>query len=99
VHTAKETDIFCKELGLKVQFFPPASADFNVIDNLFGYVAKKFYYGYKTYSSLMSLESAVRAAWRGVQENEQLRRSLVGSLPSRVLAVKKGKVKFLRKMR
>ncbi len=86
-HTAGATSKWFRDNKIKSELFPARAADINPIENLWAIVEREVYSGTKTYTSVESLQIAVKAAWAGVQANDSLRQKLVGSMPDRLTSV------------
>ncbi len=76
---------------VKAKILPPKPTDINPIENLWGIVTHEVYGGTKTYTSVESLQTAIKAAWVGIQANKGLRQNLVNSMPNRLAEVVKKK--------
>lgn len=96
-HTSAETTEWLRRHRVKSEILPPRCGDINPIENLWGIVTRKVYSGNKTYTSVESLQAAIKAAWVDIQENNKLRRKLVSSMPKRlaeVVAQKGGAISY-----
>ncbi len=90
-HTSAETTQWLSDHKVKAKILPPRPADINPIENLWGIVTHEVYGGTKTYASVESLQTAIKAAWVGIQANKGLRQKLVNSMPNRLAEVVKKK--------
>jgi hypothetical protein len=87
VHKSVQTEQWLRDHHVRSVLFPAKGADLNPIENLWAIVSHKVYGATGTYTKEKCLETAITAAWAEVQQNTELRRKLVGSMPERLAQV------------
>jgi len=84
VHTSKYTRKFCQEHGYEVYELPAKACDLNPIENVFGRLKSLVYPHNVTYRSKQTLDEAVQAGWKVIQEDRQYREHLIKSFAHRL---------------
>lgn len=85
IHTSKETMKWLKKKKITTPKWPPKSPDLSPIENVWGIMVKKVYFGKPRYKNLETLERAIFNAWESIG-NETLA-SLIESMPRRMRKV------------
>lgn len=85
IHTARQTKEFLQSRNIPVLDWPACSPDLNPIENLWGWLVRKVYYGGVQYDSVGSLKNAVRVAWTEIPKS--LLEKLVQSMKDRLIDV------------
>lgn len=82
VHTSRVVSSWFKEHNIKVLDWPPRSPDLNIIENVWGRLAKKVYENSRQFSSVDDLKKAITDAW--VQVPQNYIKELYNHIPNRI---------------
>ena len=85
IHTARKTTTFLEECGIEALDWPPNSPDLNIIENIWGMMARKVYEGCKRYSTKEELIDAIYTAWDEI--DQEAIENCIKSMPKRLLKV------------
>jgi hypothetical protein len=69
IHTAKIVKEWINDQNIEVMQWPPYSPDLNIIENVWGWLARKVYEGGKQYDDIESLVESIKAAWADITLN------------------------------
>lgn len=84
-HTAKLTKKFLEDNSIICPTWPSKSPDLSPIENIWGWITNKVYFGNPPYQDIKSLKSAIFQAWDEIPDD--LIDSLIESMPGRMLEV------------
>ena len=91
-HTAKSTMAFFAERKIPIlNDWPAKSPDMNIIENMWGILAREVYKNGRQYDNKDELKMAIEAAWQNIPQATI--RSLYDSLPRRIIALHDAKGK------
>ncbi|CAD7001568.1 unnamed protein product [Ceratitis capitata] len=85
IHTAHTVKSWIREEKVKVLEWPPYSPDLNIIENVWGWLARKVYEGGKQYSTKEELITGIKLAWSMISLDYL--QKLYESLPNRMCEV------------
>lgn len=86
IHVARSTLECFRERNIKLfKEWPSRSPDMNIIENVWGHLARKVYENGRQYANKLELKDAIVSAWNGL-DHDYIRR-LYDSLPRRILAL------------
>ena len=85
IHASRVTRRFLDEQGIEVLPWPANSPDLNIIENVWGWMAKKVYENGKQYATVGELRDAIIRCWNEIPNN--LLHRLVESMPDRIFQV------------
>ncbi|EFO99641.1 hypothetical protein CRE_24833 [Caenorhabditis remanei] len=68
-HRARKTIKWLEDRRIPVLTWPACSPDLNIIENVWGYMARKVYEGNKSYDNVGQLKKAIVKAWHAVYQN------------------------------
>lgn len=85
IHTARAVKEYIREQNVNLLNWPPYSPDLNIMENVWGWLARKVYEGGKQYDSKEALKDAIKEAWRSISLNYLS--SLYRSMPNRIFEV------------
>lgn len=90
IHTARSVKSWINAQKVDVLEWPPYSPDLNIIENVWGWLARKVYESGKQYSSKAELIEAIKQAWSSIQLDYI--KKLYDSIPDRIyeVIIKKG---------
>lgn len=90
VHRSEHTRMWLENRDIEVLDWPAKSPDINIIENVWGMMARAVYKDGKQYADLRELAEAVTDAWLAI--DEEVIRNLYYSIPRRLVSViaKKG---------
>lgn len=84
VHTSKLVKEFFKKENIQVLDWPARSPDFNIIENIWGHLARNVYSGSRQFSGVEELKKTIQEEWAKIPQ-ELIRRHF-DSLPDRMIA-------------
>ncbi|KAL7723069.1 hypothetical protein ACLKA6_010395 [Drosophila palustris] len=85
IHTARSVKSWIQDQKVDLLDWPPYSPDLNIIENVWGWLARKVYESGKQYSNKTELIEGIKHAWSTISLNyiEQL----YNSIPNRIFEV------------
>ncbi|KAL7727430.1 hypothetical protein ACLKA6_017554 [Drosophila palustris] len=85
IHTARSVKSWIQDQNVDLLDWPPYSPDLNIIENVWGWLARKVYESGKQYSNKTELIEGIKHAWSTISLNyiEQL----YHSIPNRIFEV------------
>lgn len=90
IHVARTTKAYFQEHGINLfEDWPSKSPDMNIIENVWGLMAREVYKDCRQYDNKRQLEDAIQAAWEIISQDQI--QSLFNSLPHRILALHSAK--------
>jgi transposase len=89
VHTAKAVKNYFEQNNINVLPWPARSTDLNIIENVWGQLARNVYRNCRQYNSVEELKIAIREDWNEISRKHL--KILFKSLPKRMLEVIKKK--------
>jgi len=85
IHTARVVKSFLKDKNVETLNWPPYSPDLNIIENVWGWLARKVYESGKQFSTKEELIDAIQRAWATISLDYI--KSLYDSLPNMIYEV------------
>lgn len=85
IHTAKVVKSWFRDENLQVLDWPALSPDLNIIENAWGWLARKVFEGGQQYQNTNELISAIHRHWNAMPMN--IVKNLFGSVPKRLIEV------------
>lgn len=85
VHSSKSTQEWFKRQKIELLPWPPQSPDLNVIENVWGLLARSVYEGGRQFYSINDLKTAILSAWNRISQ-EYLQKN-INSMPDRICDV------------
>ncbi|KAA8493874.1 Transposable element Tc3 transposase [Porphyridium purpureum] len=82
VHTSRLVKNFMNDENVELLDWPAYSPDFNIIENLWGILARKVYEGARQYQTVLELKNAILQAWETL--DQPVMANLYASLPKRI---------------
>lgn len=89
IHRARSTTEFLAEHEIPTMDWPALSPDLNLIENVWGMVARRVYKSGRQYSNVADLIAAVRAVWDDITVEDLA--NLTSSMTDRCIAVVRSK--------
>ena len=93
IHVSKSTVEWFKNKNITTVNWPPNSPDLNPMENVWGMLVRRVYSGNKVYERKAELKKSIMKEWNEI--TLETRKSLVDSLPNRLLTVIEKKGNFI----
>ena len=85
VHRAHHTDEWFQQRNIDVLPWPAQSPDLNIMENVFGWLARRVYIGGRQFQTVEQLRDAIQVEWDNL--DQALIVALLNSIPHRIFQV------------
>lgn len=94
IHASRETNAFFEAKNVRILQWPSKSPDLNIIENLWGDLARAVYASGRQFNNVSELKLAITSAWSRISQEKV--KNLYHSLPDRIFQIIESKGGFTR---